>query len=355
MTFSPLLIPLLIAAAPTAGAPSSAAPAATSAAAAAPVAVTPSADKLDFPLAGFRINVLEPAKEPSGSFSIYFPVPGDVPADPSVGLPSVGVDRQPTMKERPSLQNFQDAKTLRAHNGDTVLMERAPASGEWRMEYTSTKPIMGNQPVPKEHVYQRVCTVNGTTYVVSAEALDTEWAALGPQLKAGVDSFELSSAPDPGKVAFPSQGFRINKSDRAVPKEEKQTLVEMNFVSVHVEPYAKTLNDYQAEHEASVRKDPKNKIVAENTSADNALVMEYVEELPASESPPGPLRTRGSPPTVAHQLMVCEKVVLAHGQLYMAKGLRFDWDKAATYAQMKACVESLESTPLSTPAPALGK
>jgi hypothetical protein len=312
------------------------------------VVATPTADtpptKLEFPLAGFRINAIEPAKESSGSFSIYFPVPGDGPADASVG-----VDRQPTMKTRPSLQNFQDAKTIRAHNGDTILMEHAPSSGEWRMEYTSTMPVMGNQPVPKQHIYQRVCSANGTTYVVSAEALDTEWAVLGPQLKAGVDSFELSTAPAPDKVSFPGEGFRINKSDRAVPKDKKQTLLEMHYVSVHVEPYAKTLKDYQGEHEAILMKDSKNKILAENTPTENTLVMEYIEEFPTSESSPSALPTRGSPPNVVHQLMVCEKMVLAHGQLYMAAGLHFDWDKATSYAQMKACVESLEAMPIPTP------
>jgi hypothetical protein len=33
----------------------------------------------------------------------------------------------------------------------------------------------------------------------------------------------------------------------------------------------------------------------------------------------------------------------------MAAGLHFDWDKAATYAQMKACVDSLEAIPPTSP------
>lgn len=307
-------------------------------AAATPMANTPPTTKLEFPLAGFRINVLEPAKE-SSSFSFSFPISGN-------GSAEVGVDRQPTRKERPSLQNFQDAKTIGAHNGDTILMVRAPSAGEWRMEYTSTKPIMGNQPVPKQHVYKRVCSANGITYVISAMALETDWPVFGPKLKAYADSFELSPAPEPGKVAFPSQGFRINKPDRAVPMDEKQTLLEMGFVSVHVEPCTKTLKDYQAEHEASLMKDPKNKILTENTPTENTLVTEYVEEIPTSGSPPSALPARGNASNVVHQLMVCEKVVLAHGQLYGAMGIHFDWDKAASYAQMKACVESLEVMPV---------
>ncbi len=289
--------------------------------------------KLEFPLAGFRINLLEPFKE-SSSFSMSLPVSGD-------GTASVSVDRQPTMKERPSFQNFQDAKTLRAHNGDPILMERAPSSGEWRMEYTSTKAEMGSQPgsqpVPKKHIYQRVCSANGITYVISATALDSEWPVLGPKLKACADSFELSSAPDPGKVAIPSQGFRINKLDRAVPMDEKQELLSMGFVSVRIEPYAKTLKDYQAEHKTRVTiPNGKIKILAENTPAENTLVTEYVEEAPAG----------GIHPNVVRQAFVCEKVVLAHGQLYLAVGIHFDWDKEdVSYAQMKACVESLEAVP----------
>jgi hypothetical protein len=300
-----------------------------------PMADIPPPAKLEFPLAGFSINAIEPAKESSGRFSIYFPVPGDGPADPSVG-----VDRQPTMKERPSLQNFQDAKTLRAHNGDTILMERAPSSGEWRMEYTSTKPVMGNQPVPKQHIYQRVCSANGITYVVSAEALDTEWAVLGPQLKAGVDSFELSSAPAPGKVSFPSQGFRINKLDRAVPKDANQPLLSMGFVSVGIEPYTKTLKDYQTEHQPRITFPAGQvKILAENALAENALVTEYDEEIPGDK-----IRPHGT------QVLIYEKAVLAHGQLYRATGIHFDWDKTASAAQIKACVESLEALPAPAPA-----
>ena len=288
--------------------------------------------KLEFPLAGFRINVLEPAKESSG-FRMSIPVSGD-------GTASVGVNRQPTMKQRPSLQNFQDAKTLRAHNGDLILMERAPTSGEWRMEYTSTKPIMGNQPVPKQHIYQRVCSANGNTYVVSAEALDAEWAVLGPKLKACADSFELSSAPAPGKVVFPSQGFRINPFDRAVPMDEKQNLLSMGFLSVHVEPYSKTLKDYQAEYKSRVTiPNGKTKILAQDTQGENALVTEYVEELVVK------FPADANRPDFVSQESICEKVVLAHGQLYLAVGIHFDWDKDVSYAQMKACVESLEVLP----------
>ncbi len=343
LTLPQLLIAILMAAiTPVADPPAPAAPATTSPAAATPVANTPPS-KLEFPLAGFRINVLETAKD-SGSFSFTFPVSGD-------GTASVGVGREPTMKQRPSLQIFQDAKTLRAHNGDTILIEQAPASGEWRMEYTSTKPIMGNQPVPKRHMYEQVCSANGITYVISASALETDWPVFGPKLKAYADSFELSSAPDPGKVAFPSQGFRINKPDLAVPVDGKQPLLSMGFVSVQVEPYTKTLKDYQAEFKTRVTiPNGEVKILTENAPVESTLVTEYVEveEFPGSGSPPNALPAKGMPPKV-FKTMVCEKVVLAHGQLYRATGMQID--TASSYAQKKACVDSLEAIPVPGSAP----
>jgi hypothetical protein len=86
-------------------------------------------------------------------------------------------------------------------------------------------------------------------------------------------------------------------------------------------------------------KNPKYKILAENMPAENTLVTEYADEIPADTQHPG---------FNAHSY---EKAVLAHGQLYSAWSLHWDWDKAVSSAQIKECVESLEAIPLA-PAPA---
>jgi len=346
MTLTQLIIPILMAAnTQMVVTPVTASPSAISPAVAAPVADTSPPTKLEFPLAGFRINSLVSSAMKEGGFGMSLPVSGDTNL-----FPSVGVHWQPTMKERPSLQNMKDAKTLRAHNDDTILMERTASPAEWLMEYTSDKTVMGTKAGPKQHIYRRMVSANGLTYDISATTLDTQWPEFGPKLKACVDSFELSAVPAPGKVALPYQGYRISKLDVAAPADAQQEPLSMmsllNGVNVKIEPYTKTLKDYQAEHLSRVTiPNGKIKILAENSPAEDTLVTEYVEEIPVDKS-----HTRGNQFNPLGNLLVYEKAVLAHGQLYRATGLHWDWDKTVSYAQIKACVDSLEAIP--TPAPA---
>lgn len=287
--------------------------------------------KLEFPLEGYRIDALNYSGKMTDVFAMT--LPGHSSA-------VVKVARELTMKERPSLQNIKDAKTLRAHNDDPILLERTLSPTEWLMEYTSDKTAWGTKAATKAHTYERVVTAKDITYIISAIAPDVEWSEVAPKLKACVDSFELSSAPATGKVAFPQQGYRINKLDGVIPPDAQQPLIEIHGgVHVGIQPYAKTIEEYKAHHEPKLTTFPvgQTKILAENAPAENALVTEFVEEVPGDKISP-----KGS------QVLVFEKVVLVHGQLYYAAGLHWDSDKDVSAAQIKACVESLEAMPVTT-------
>jgi hypothetical protein len=194
--------------------------------------------------------------------------------------------------------------------------------------------------VQKEHSYWREVFTNGRTYTIDATAPDAQWPEFGPKVKACVDSFELSPDPVPGKLAFPQQGYRISALDGPVPADAHQPLLSMMGgmrpwrVSVAIEPYAKTLKDYQAERKPALMFDSKNKfkILEENMPAENVLVTEYAEEFPTDKNHP-PAR-----------FLSYEKVVLAHGQLYRAWAMVPETDPK-TLTQIKACVESLEAIP----------
>jgi hypothetical protein len=222
------------------------------------------------------------------------------------------------------------------HSGDTILFKRAVSPTELLVEFTSKNA----STVQKEHSYWREVFTNGRTYTIDATAPDAQWPEFGPKLKACVDSFELSPDPVPGKLAFPQQGYRISALDGPVPADAQQPLLSMMGgmrpwrVSVAIEPYAKTLKDYQAERKPALMFDSKNKfkILEENMPAENVLVTEYAEEFPTDKNHP-PAR-----------FLSYEKVVLAHGQLYQAWAMVPETDPK-TLTQIKACVESLEAIP----------
>jgi hypothetical protein len=185
-------------------------------------------------------------------------------------------------------------------------------------------------------------SANGMTYDISATAPDAQWPEFGPKLKACVDSFELSPDPVPGKLAFPQQGYRISALDGPAPADANEELLSIGSVHVGIEPYTKTLKEYQAEHKPRMTTFPVGqlKILAEYAPAENALVTEYDEEVPENVTVTGKIfAPQGG------QVLIYQKVVLAHGQLYWAAGLHWDWDKAASSTQIKACVESLEAIP----------
>ncbi len=369
MTLSQLIVPILMAATT---------PVADPPAPAAPVADTPRPAKLEFPLAGYRINALASATKTSSIFTMSLPVSGN-----SQSSPSVKVNRQLTMKERPSKQNIADAKTIRAHNGDTILVERTLSPAEWRMEYTSTKDESGTfETGMKTHIYRRMVTANGLTYDVSATVPETQWSALEAKLKACVDSFELSTDPAPGEVVFPQQGYRINILDGAAPADAKQTLIAMpGGVLVGIQPYTKSIEEYKAHHEPDIFRKVVNakkengvwieatstspgpmKILTENAPAQNALVTEYAEEIPVFPKQPPPSSIVAPPrsnlPQVIYnkpengQVLIYEKVILVHGQLYWAAGIHDGETDVVSYAEIKACVDSLETPPIPAPAQA---
>ena len=91
------------------------------------------------------------------------------------------------------------------------------------------------------------------------------------------------------------------------------------------------------------------KILTENAPAQNALVTEYTEVILQSpiQKPPS-----GIPYILGHvsPRLIYEKVILAHGQLYWAAGIHDEENNAVSYAQIKACVDSLEVIPVPEPA-----
>lgn len=327
MTLPQLIIPVLIAAAtPVADTPTTAAPAATSLAVAAPVADVPPPAKLEFPLEGYRINAFDSSTK--GFFNFSMSLPGHP-------LCSVNVDSAPPMGEPSGQAVVMDATRFHAKSGYTILSERTPSPKELQVEYTAQY----DKTTPKEHTYTRMLYANGKFYGVSATAPDADWKNVESLLKACVDSFEFSPDPAPGKIVFPQQGFRISKLDGPLPAGVQQRLLSMELhplsmgrpppplgVNVGIEPYAKTLKDYQAERKPPFMIDSKDKfkILKESAPAENTLVTEYSEG----------------------GLISYEKVVLAHGQLYRAWIFSID----ETSAQSKALVESLEVMPIPAPA-----
>jgi len=308
-------------------------------AAATPVADAPAPAKLEFPLGGgYRINALNSAAAGLPYFTMYLPVPG------KSLWPRVEVTNYLPYINDPKDKLVLDVSKFYTHRGDTVLFERARSPTELQVEFTSDH----GQPGGKEHSYERMFTVQGHSYEVRATAPDALWPEVAAKLKACVESFELSPEPAPGKVAFPLQGFRISPLDGADPASTHQRLLSMpGGVTVSVEPYTKTLKEYQPGRKPDWMLDAKDKIVilAENSPAENVLVTEYAEVLYAAD--------KEHPQSI--EVKTYEKVVLAHGQLYRATG-----DLSQPYgelkdvapemaAQIKACVDSLEVMPIPAP------
>ncbi len=285
--------------------------------------------KLEFPLAGYRINALD-----SSSTNVVCGFMMSLPVTANSGSAQVMVSRFPPMDKNPSLQKWMaDSKSFHAHNGDTILLERAVSTTESRVEYTTK----GDKAGRKDHAYDRTLFANGVTYEIEATAPETQWKDVGPKLKACVDSFDLSPDPAPGKTAFPQQGYRISALDGATPVDAWRPLIMMpGGVFVAIQPYAKTIRDYQAERKPPMLTDPKHKfkILEEGAPTENALVTEYAEEIPADKKHP-----QGS------QALSYEKVFLAHGQLYRAAG-RLDISDPKSMTLIKSCVESLEAIPV---------
>jgi len=104
------------------------------------------------------------------------------------------------------------------------------------------------------------------------------------------------------------------------------------------------------------------KILTENAPAQNALVTEYAEEIPVfpQQQPPSSIveLPRSSQPSVrtlqpeTGQVLIYEKAILVHGQLYWAAGIDDGQNNAVSYAEIKACVDSLEALPIPAPAQA---
>jgi len=311
--------------------PAPASPAAVSPVVTAPAANPSSLVKLEFPRAGFRINAFEPPSKEGFTFVMALPIAGK-----SSGF-KVTVIRFPQTNEKPPRQ-----VEFYPRSGYSILYKRTPSPTEVQAEYTKQY----DQHSQKEHDYTRTLYAHGTLYDVTAETADTDWHAVAAKLKACVDSFEPSPDPAPGKVAFPDQGFRLNLIDEVVPVDVKQKLLSMvyfgSLIYVSIEPYTKTLKDYQAERKPSMMRDSKHKfkIMNEYAPAENALVTEFAEELGV-----------GKDQTPIQDLSI-EKVILAHGQLYRAVG-QFSYaldDEPKRLGQLKALVESLGV--MSAPGPA---
>ncbi len=367
-------------------------PAAEVSAAASPVTTASATDssqsaKLEFPLAGYRINVFEsnpatfPLQEPrfftisTPEGVVRFPRPGAMGFDglalnvPGANLehPALSIGRPLPADPKWTLQDSVDKiHSMLKHFGDTKLSEHASPT-DFQVEYTE-----GLNGGPKNHIYERMGRAHGASYSIEARVPDAQWPELGPKLKAAVDSFEPSPDPAPGKLAFSKGGFRFSPLDGMIPKDRKQWLLLMFGVSVSVEPYSKTIKDYQAERKlplffgelyseeeflkifgktlnkekmaniypvlVKTMSERPFKILAENMPAENALVTEYAEDIPADQNHP-----QGS------RIVTYEKVVLAHGQLYRAIGHLNEADPKYS-ALLKSCVESLEALP--TPASA---
>jgi hypothetical protein len=296
---------------------------------------TPPPVKLEFPLAGYRINALDSSTNEPFYFTMFLPV--------SSNSFFFKVDIQ-SLPE--TLQNYvKDEKSFLKQSGNTILLDRAPSPTEWLGEFTTT--VHSGQKV---HIYERALSANGRTDLIEATTPYALWPEVGAKFKASVDSFELSSEQVPGKVSFPQQGFRFSVLDGAAPVDAKQPLLMMFSSSlgthdVTIEPYTKTLKDYQAERQPPLRTNPKDKfkILAETSPAENALVTEYAEEFPVDKNHP-----QGG------QLLSYEKVFLAHGHLYRVWAYLYEADPKST-AQIKAWVDSLEVMPATAPAPAPAK
>jgi hypothetical protein len=321
-------------AAATLGANTPATPSAatTSPVIAAPVADTSHPAKMEFPLAGYRINTYDPTAKEGFTLTMALPVPGKSSSF------SVSVIRFLQMKTKPPLPI-----SFYPRSGYTVLSQHRASPTELRVEFT--KSYHG---APKDHDYSLSIFVNDRLYSVTATTSDTDWREVGAKLKTYVESFEPSPDPAPGKVAFPRQGFRISLLDEALPADSKQKLLLIeapgeNTMSVSVEPYTKTLKDYKSERKPTQMFDSKHKfkILEESEPAENALVTEYAEEF---------LTDKNHPPI---QLLSYEKVVLTHGQLYRASSFPFPAKlpmDPKSLTQVKTWVESLEAMPIPAPA-----
>ncbi len=142
------------------------------------VAVVGSALALDFPQSGFQIDALEAPK-------------GNVPTSPLVMClpasdgfaPNVNVTMQPfvgTMEDYITLskQEFDQVKW-------TVVAENKDGDRMWKVEYTDPNP---SNPL---HFYAKAVSTGKYVYLVTATAKETQWKAVGDQLKACVDSFKV--------------------------------------------------------------------------------------------------------------------------------------------------------------------
>ncbi len=347
MTLPALLIPIFMAAAtPVVDTAAIAAPAATSPAAVTAEQGTPppaQPAKLEFPLAGYRINALDSARKGDFILTMFLPVPKNTfsafsfKVDITILTPKDGIA---------SWQNqIKENRSYFTESGNAILQDRSPSPTEWLLEATT----MGKDKAgPKGRLYERMVYANGKLYSIIATAPEAQWKDAGPKLKACVDSFDPSGDPVPGKVSYPQQGFRISVLDGAAPADAKQTLLRqplpMGLLGVTIEPYTKTLEDYRAGRKPPFLSDAKHsfKILAETSPTENALVTEFAEVFPPAKNLP-----QGG------QLVSFEKVVLAHGQLYRVSAYQPQVDNPdpQTTAQIKAWVESLESMPAPAPVP----
>ncbi len=299
---------------------------------------TPPPVKLEFPLAGYRINALDSARKDYFDITMYLPVPKNSFNEYSF---NVDINSVPLEGGWSLPSKAKETRSYFTQSGNAILLDRETSPTEWVFEVTT----MGRDKAgPKEHLYERMIYANGRSYFIAATAPDAQWKDVGPKMKACVDSFDPSPDPAPGKVSLPQQGFRFSVLDGAVPADAKQRLSRMTIpappgLGVTIQPYAKTLEDYKAERKPPLMMDSKHKfkIVAENAPEENALVTEYAEEIP-----PGNLRPQGS------EALSYEKVFIAHGQLYRVAALLIETDAMST-AQIKAYVESLEAMPVPAP------
>ncbi len=309
MTLPPCLLPVLLAAAT-------------------PAAATPAPVRLEFPLAGYRIDAYDVS-----SFRMALPVPG------KSSWFSVEIYCSDTIAAKPAGQN---QSSFHGRSGETLLYERALSSTESQAEYT----LDGGKPAELGHAYVRTVLANGKTYKISGGLPDTDWPAAGTKLKECVNSFDPSPASAPGKTVFPRQACRISLLDGALPANAQGMLLGFGHsvptVIVSIEPYAGTLKDYQAVRQPPRMIDSKHpfKILAENSPAENALVTEYGEDFSTDKTHP-----QFSPTCY-------EKVVLAHGQLYRAWVMLTNQADQPSFPQIKASVESLAALPAPSPPPA---
>ena len=135
---------------------------------------------MHFPKNQFSIAPLEDAAadQPYGLLKMY------LPATSGGTAPSV------TLEIQPFGQNIGDYLDLTKQHfselGWTVIKADA------RDDHSAIFEFTGNQE-PTMHFYARAEITRGHVYVVTGAASDTDWAAVSPELKSCVDSFNLDS------------------------------------------------------------------------------------------------------------------------------------------------------------------